>query len=107
MGCAEIYVIRPPDGYNQAARDALAHRPRTACGPRRSLAVGPLIGGKRYYGETPMRLRRDCRPSSGNGLGGWRWERGWRLANLGWSDQPRLRQPAKEQGRGAARSQIG
>src|ERR1017187_1752637 len=30
--------------------------------------------------------------------------RGWPIggANLGWSDQPRLRQPAKEQGRGGA-----
>ena len=36
--------------------------------------------------------------------------RGQRLAfggaNLGWSDQPRLRQPAKEQGRGAAWPRI-
>src|ERR1035441_3300458 len=37
----------------------------------------------------------------GGGGGG---VRGWPFggANLGWSDQPRLRQPAKEQGRGAA-----
>jgi hypothetical protein len=79
MRCAETFVMRLPDNYHQAARDALAHRPRSACGPRRSLAVVPLIGDKRYYGETPMRLRRDCRPIGGNGPGGWRWVRGQRL----------------------------
>ena len=57
MGCAETFVMRLPDDYNQAARDALAHRPRTACGPRRSLAVAPLIGDQRCYGEAPMGLR--------------------------------------------------
>ena len=39
---------------------SLYHHRRTACGSRRSLAVVPLIGDQRYYGETPMRLRRDC-----------------------------------------------
>src|ERR1035437_6572954 len=28
------------------------------------------IGDKRYYGESPARLRRDCRPIRGNGPGG-------------------------------------
>ena len=53
---------RLPDDYHQA-RDALAPRPRTVCGSRRRLAVAPLIGDQRCYGETPMRLRRDCRPT--------------------------------------------
>src|ERR1035441_1948463 len=88
MGCAEIFVMRRPDHYHQTARDALAHRTRIACGSHRSLAVVPLIGDKRYYGETPMRLRRDCRPISGNGPGGWRWLRGQRLAF--WGSQPGL-----------------
>ena len=66
MGCAETFVLRLPDNYHQAARDALAHRPRSAGGCRRSLAVVPLIGDKRYYGEAPMRLRGDCRPICGN-----------------------------------------
>src|ERR1035441_8331164 len=39
MGCAEPFVMRLPDNYNQAARDGLAHRPHTACGSRRSLAL--------------------------------------------------------------------
>jgi hypothetical protein len=30
-----------------------------------------------------MRLRRDCLPIRGNGLGGWRWVRGQRLASCG------------------------
>jgi hypothetical protein len=47
MGCAETFVMRRPDNYHQAARDALAHRPRTAGGSRRSLAVAPLIGDQR------------------------------------------------------------
>jgi hypothetical protein len=88
MGCAETSVMPLPHNYNQAARDALAHRPLTACGSRRSLAVAPLIGDQRCYGETPMRLRRDCRPISGNGPGGWRWVRGQRLAS--WGSQPGL-----------------
>jgi hypothetical protein len=61
MGCAETFVMRLSDSYNQAARDALAHRTRTSCGSHRSLAVVPLIEDKRYYGETPMRLWGDCR----------------------------------------------
>src|ERR1017187_573019 len=88
MGCAETLVMRLPDNCNQAARDALAHRPRTACGSRRSLAVVPLIGDKRYYGDTPMRLRRDCLPIRGNGPGAWRWVRSQRLAV--WESQPGL-----------------
>src|ERR1035441_7344144 len=88
MGCAETFVLRLPDSSNEAAHDALAHRPRTACGSRRSLAVVPLIGDKRYYGETPMRLRRDCRPIRRNGPGGWRRVRGQRLAF--WGSQPGL-----------------
>jgi len=32
-------MVPLPDDCHQAARDAFAHRPRTACGPRRSLAV--------------------------------------------------------------------
>src|ERR1035441_5287213 len=43
MGCAEPFVMRLPDNYNQAACDALAHRPRNACGYHRSLAVVPSI----------------------------------------------------------------
>src|ERR1022692_4440146 len=88
MGCAETLVMRLPDNCNQAARDALAHRPRTACGSRRRLAVVPLIGDKRYYGDTPMRLRRGCRPIRGNGSGGSRWVRGQRPAF--WGSQPGL-----------------
>jgi hypothetical protein len=38
MGCAETFVMRLPDCYHQAARDALARRSRSACGSRRSLA---------------------------------------------------------------------
>jgi hypothetical protein len=38
MGCAETLVMRLPDDYHQAARDTLAHRPRSACGPRRIFA---------------------------------------------------------------------
>ena len=53
MGCAETSVPRLPDRHIQAARDAPDHRPRSACGSRRSLAVVPLIPDKRYYGETP------------------------------------------------------
>jgi hypothetical protein len=48
MGCAETSALRLPDNYHQAARDALAHRPRTACGSRRSLAVVPLNADQRY-----------------------------------------------------------
>src|ERR1035441_6644368 len=43
MGCAETLVMRLPGNHDQAARDALAHRPRSACGSRRSLAVVPSI----------------------------------------------------------------
>jgi hypothetical protein len=39
MGCTGTLVMRLPDDYHQAARDALAHRPQSACGPRRRLAV--------------------------------------------------------------------
>jgi hypothetical protein len=39
MGCPETSVMRLPDNHNQAARDALGHRPHTACGTRRSLAI--------------------------------------------------------------------
>ena len=88
MGCAETFVVRLPDDYHQAARDAFALRPLTACGPRRSLAVVPPLANRRYYGETPRRLRRDCRPIRGNGPGGWRWVRGQRLAS--WGSQPGL-----------------
>ena len=35
-----------------------------------------------------MRLRGDCHPIRGNGLGGWRWVRGQRLAY--WGSQPGL-----------------
>ena len=38
MRCAQTSVIRRSDNYRLAARDALAPRPRTARGPRRSLA---------------------------------------------------------------------
>src|ERR1039458_9386166 len=38
MGCAETLVMRLPDDYHQAARDRLAHRRWSACGPRRTLA---------------------------------------------------------------------
>ena len=38
MGCAETFMMRLPDDFHQAARDVLAHRPRAACGSRRSLA---------------------------------------------------------------------
>ena len=65
MGSAVTFVMRLPDNYHQATREALAHRPHTACGSRRSLAVVPLLGDQRYYGETPRSLRRDCRPSRG------------------------------------------
>src|ERR1017187_7753228 len=106
MGCAETFVLRLPDDHDQAAHDALAHRPRTAGGSRRSLAVVPLIGDKRYYGETPVRLRRDCRPIRGNGPGGWRWVRGQRLAF--WGSQPGLERsaetPATGQGASPRRS---
>jgi len=88
MGCAQTFVMRLPDDYHQATHDALAHRPRSACGSRRSLAVAPLIGNQRCYGETPMSLRRDCRPIRRNGPDGWRWVRGQRLAI--WGSQPGL-----------------
>jgi hypothetical protein len=80
MGCAETLAIRLPYNDNQAARDTLAHRPSNACGSRRSLAVAPLIADQRCYGESPVGLRRDCRPTSRNGPGGWRWTRGQMLA---------------------------
>src|ERR1017187_10213956 len=103
MGYAQTFARLLSDNYSRGAREVLAHRPRSACGSRRSVAVVPLIGDKRYYGETPMRLRGDCRPMSGNGPGGWRRGRAPRLAfwgsYLGRSSQPILRQPAKEQGR--------
>ena len=51
-GCAQTFVLRLPGNYHQATRDALAHRSGTACGSRRSLAVAPLIGDQRCYGET-------------------------------------------------------
>jgi len=35
-----------------------------------------------------MRLRGDCHPIRGNGLGGWRWVRGQWLAY--WGSQPGL-----------------
>jgi len=76
----------------------LYHHPRTACGSRRSLAVVPLIGDQRYYGETPMRLRRDCRPIRGNGPGGWRWVSGRRLAF--WMSQPGLELPTETRATG-------
>jgi hypothetical protein len=38
MGCAETLMMRLPDDYHQAAPHTLALRPRSACGPRRSLA---------------------------------------------------------------------
>ena len=38
-------------------RDILGQPYVAACGPPRSLAVVPLIGDKRYYGEAPGRLR--------------------------------------------------
>ena len=38
MGCAEGLAMRLPANHNDAARDTLSHRPRSACGPRRSLA---------------------------------------------------------------------
>jgi hypothetical protein len=62
IGCAESLVMRLPDNYDQAARDTLAHRPSNACGSRRSLAVVPLIGDKRYYGESPVGLWRGLPP---------------------------------------------
>jgi len=39
---------------------------------RRSLAVAPLIGDKRCYGEAPARLRGGYGPVSGNGPPEWR-----------------------------------
>ncbi len=83
MGCAETSVVRLPDDYHQADRDAFALRPLTACEPRRSLAVSPLIGNQRCYGEAPRRLRRDSRPISGNRPGGWRWMKNQGLAFWG------------------------
>src|ERR1039458_4348069 len=53
MGCVETFVMRLPNDYNQAARDALAHRPRNACGSHRSLAVIPPLAN----GGTTARLR--------------------------------------------------
>jgi len=73
MGCAPTLVTMLPDNYHQGAHDAPANPSAAACGPHRSLPVVPLIADKRYYGETPAGLRRDCRPVSGNGPGGWRW----------------------------------
>ena len=57
-------MIRLPEDYNQAARDALAHRPVTAR-------------------ESPARLRRDSRPIRRDGPGGLRWVMGQRLASWG------------------------
>src|ERR1019366_1596414 len=92
MGCAETYVLRLPDNDNQAARDALAHRPpsrvRVSPGPRHSLTVVPLIGDKRYYGEATAWLPRGSRPIRGIGPGGWLWVKGQRLAF--WGSQPGL-----------------
>src|ERR1035437_4864604 len=56
MGYAETFVMRRPDFYHQAARDALAHRPCTAGGSRRSLAVVPSI----WIEGTRARLPGDC-----------------------------------------------
>jgi hypothetical protein len=53
MGCAETFVLRLPDNYDQAARDGLAHRPVTARGSRRSLAVVPLIGDRGTTASLP------------------------------------------------------
>ena len=108
MGCSQTSVMRLPDNSNQAARAALAHRPRAACGSRRSLAVVPLIGYQRYYGETPLRRRRDCRPIRGTGPERWRWVRGQRLAF--WGSQPGLERstetPATGQGAKPRRSRA-
>ena len=83
MGCAEASVTMLPDKHHQGARNALADPSVTSCGPHRSLPVAPLIAYQRCYGEAPGRLRRDCRPVSGNGPVGWRWVGGERLASLG------------------------
>jgi hypothetical protein len=91
--CAPIWDTLPL--HNQKC---LYHHPRTACGSRRSLAVVPLIGDQRYYGETPMRLRRDCRLIRGNGPGGWRWVSGRRLAF--WMSQPGLELPTETRATG-------
>src|ERR1035438_8177406 len=40
--------------------------------PRRNLAVVPLIGDKRYYGEVPARPGGGYGPVSGNGPPEWR-----------------------------------
>ena len=48
--------MRLPDDSYQAALDALAHRPRIACGPHRYFAVVPLSLGQRYYGEVTVTL---------------------------------------------------
>src|SRR5208283_1650644 len=106
MGCARTFVTVLPDNYHEGAHDTLAGPSATACGPHRRLPVVPLIADKRCYGEPPGGLRRDRRPVSGNGPGGRRWvgDQGWPFwgANLGQRGQPRMRQPAKEHGRGAA-----
>src|ERR1035437_2739951 len=52
MGCAETLVMRLPGNHDQAARDALAHRPRNARGSRRSLAIVPPLAN----GGTTARL---------------------------------------------------
>jgi hypothetical protein len=77
-------MMRLPNNNNQAARDALAHRPRTAGETPAGLPPYPREwAGRVAVGEGPQ-----------PGLSGG--------ANLGWSYQPRFRQPAKEQSRCAA-----
>jgi hypothetical protein len=59
MGCAETPVMRLTDGSNirpSTTRSLTAPVPRAGLAgaspePRRSLAVVPLIGDQRYYGE--------------------------------------------------------
>src|SRR5208282_4089787 len=84
--------------YSGASR---ADPSATTRGPHPSLPVVPLIADKRYYGETPGGLRRDCRPVSGNGPGGWRWVGGERLASLGSQPGPEVSTENAATGKGA------
>ena len=57
MGCPETLVMRLPDNHNQAARDALGHRPHTACGSHETMEGVPPYprerAGRMAVGEGP------------------------------------------------------